>query len=382
MTWWEGAAEGIPNARPNWMEVDSGAFAHNLGALRRQVGPAVKIFVALKANAYGFGLVPAARAISAAGAHGLSVVDVADAVIVRKSGVGVPILLYAGNQMVPETVEAAIRFDLILTVHDTTSMECVLAHARTPIRVFVEVNTGAERLGVEPDEALDTIARLRTSPQVEVAGVYTHMHVPGNEAAEPHLDWEFARFEEVLHALDNARVKIPIRMAASSKVLVVTNRMNLGAIDPGSVVYGLDPGGARKLDLGVRPAFRAIKSRLVQVRALRRPGGQNEHAPFPVREGMRVGVFPLGRSDGLRTLHCGEVLVRGRRAKILGALSSEHTKIDLTDIADAAVGDEVVIVGPQGKETITVAEVLRRNPGLQESDITRGLSRAVPRVYV
>ena len=170
-------------------------------------------------------------------------------------------------------------------------------------------------------------------------------------------------------------------MTASSQNLVLVKGMYLNAIDPGHLVFGLDPGGVAKVPVDVRSALAALKSRLITVRAFTRSEFL-DHAPFPLREGLRFGVIPLGSSDGLKSLHGGKVLVRGRRADLLGSPSAEHARVDLTDVPDAEVGDEVVIIGRQGHEVISLEDVQRHQGGVRASDITRRIPASIPRRYL
>lgn len=366
-------------ARPIWVDADVAAIAHNVGVLRRRVGPQTKIFATLKADAYGFGLLKAAETVEGAGADAIALVALDDAVRAREHGVTLPVLVFGGCLVSRETVEAAIRYDLILTVHDRWSAEAVVDRAEAPLRVFVEVNSGGERLGIAPGEAVSVVRRLADRPHIEVAGVYTHLGVSSGEGAVECVEWQFSRFLSALGDLDDAGIHLPVRMAAASRMLLMGDRMILNAVDPGNLVFGLDPGGPGSFDLNVRPAVIALKSRLIHVHRLERSEFL-EQAPFPVRGGMRIGVIPMGSSDRLEELHCGEVLVRGRRAPVLGKLSAEHAKIDLTDVPEAEVGDEVAIIGRQGDAEITIADVARRR-GAVSSDVVQALPRALPRVY-
>ena len=375
------AAGSALYGRPNWMEVDGAAIAHNVRVLRRLVGPDIKIFAALKGNACGFGLTEAARAVAAAGADALATVDLGDAVRIRKDGVRLPFLLYGGNLPTAETVWASLAYDLTPTFHDRDSAESFLRLADAPHRAFVEVNVGGERFGVDPDNALAFVRWLIGFPRLEIAGIYAHMHVPSSEVAEEVVSWQFERFQSVLRALESNGIVIPIRMTASSKTLLLVRGMHLSAIDPGHLVFGLDPGGLTKVPLDVRSALVALKSRLVSVRALARTEFL-DHPPFPVREGLRFGVIPMGSSDGLNALHCGQVLVRGRRVDLLGSPSAEHARVDLTGIPDARAGDEVAIIGRQGDEVISLDEVQRHQGGVRASDITRRIPASIPRRYL
>ena len=373
--------ERTAHARPNWVEVDGAAVADNVRALCRLAGPGVRLFAALKGNACGFGVAEAARVIAAAGADALSTVDLKDAIRIRGHGVGLPMLVYGGNLPCAETVRAFQHYDLTPTFHDRHSAEGFLRFADAPLRAFVEVNVGGERLGVDPGEVLPYVRWLAGMPRLEIGGIYAHMHVPAGDGGEEVVRWQFARFQSVLANLDAAGFEIPIRMTASSKTLVLLRGMYLNAIDPGHLLFGLDPGGVTNIDVGVRPALLALKSRLIAVRAFTRPE-HLDHAPFPLRDGLRFGVIPMGSSDGLKALHGGKVLVRGRPVALLGSPAAEHARVDLTDVPDAEVGDEVVIIGRQGDAVISLEDVQQHQGGVRASDITRRIPAFIPRRYL
>ena len=369
------------HARPNWVEIDRSAITANVRVLRRLAGPGVRLFAALKGNACGFGVAEAARVVAAAGADALSTVDLEDAIRIREHGVGLPLLLYGGNLPSAEAVRAVLRYDLTPTFHDRHSAEAFLRFADAPIRAFVEVNVGGERLGVDPWDVLSYVRWLDGMPRLEIAGIYAHMQVPSGDEAEDVVRWQFGRFQSVLAELDAAGLAIPTRMTASSKTLVLVRDMYLNAIDPGHLLFGLDPGGVTHIDVGVRPALVALKSRLIAVRAFARTEFL-DYAPFPVRDGLRFGVIPMGSSDGLESLHGGQVLVRGRRVGLLGSPAAEHARVDLTDVPDAGVGDEVVIIGRQGSEIISLEDVQHHQGGVRASNITRRIPASIPRRYL
>jgi alanine racemase len=248
--------------------------------------------------------------------------------------------------------------------------------------VFLKIDVGMERLGASPEDMPSIAADLRALRNVELDGVYTHLHVPPHApAAEtyPYLHWQFARFKSALQALSEAGIEPPIRMAASSGVLMQTDEMHLNAVDPGHLLFGMYPAGPRRPPLDLRPAWRALKSRLVQVKTVNRAAFV-EQAPFAIRPGMSIGVFPLGISDGMPQLNCGQVLVNGRRVPVL-SVSLEHTRVDLTGV-EARRGDEVVIVGPQGTDEISPAEVLEHLGQHIPSALPLAVHSSVPRSYV
>jgi alanine racemase len=205
------------------------------------------------------------------------------------------------------------------------------------------------------------------------------MHVIGGATADRYLNWQFHHFTDVVATLERAGLPPPLRLAASSSVLALSTAMKLNAVDPGRLFYGLLPPTEALGSCRFRPAFRRLSSRLVQVKRVARCAFA-DLAPFPVREGLRMGIAPIGRSDGMEALSADHVLVRGRRAPILMRPSLEHTRIDLTDIPGAAVGDEVVIIGRQGEVEITPANVTGRL-AMDPGELAVGLRGSIERRY-
>jgi len=368
--------------RPNVLEVDLDAIAHNVRRLRQSIGGGVQLFAALKANAYGFGIERVADTVVAAGADGLAMVEVDHAIALRQRGFNVRILLYGGTPASADLVAAVEEYHLTPTLLDVADAQTYAHHAQGCVRAFLKIDVGMERLGASPEDMRSIATDLRALRNVELDGVYTHLHVPPHTPAEenyPYLRWQFGRFKSALQALSAAGIEPPIRMAASSGVLMQTDEMHLNAVDPGHLLFGMYPAGPRRPPLDLRRAFRALKSRLVQVKAVNRAAFV-EQAPFRIHPGMSVGVFPLGISDGMPQFNRGQVLVNGRRVPVL-SVSLEHTRVDLTGV-EAKRGDEVVIVGPQGTDEISPAEVLEHLGQHIPSALPLAVHGSVPRSYV
>ena len=244
----------------------------------------------------------------------------------------------------------------------------------------MKVDVGLERLGIEPQSAVPFVREVARLPHLNVHGVYAHMHVRDNLPMD-YLQWQFGRFAAALTELDAAGCRVPVRMTASTAVLeAASTRMTLNAIDPGRVWFGLDKKGPGLANLDLRSAFIALKSALVQVKPLRREAF-GEFAPFALRAGMRIGILPIGRFDGMVSLNCGYVLVCGVRVAILGAPSIEHTRIDLTNVPEAGVGTEVVVIGRQGGSEISPEEVAAHQNLLSPGLVALAIRETVPRVY-
>jgi alanine racemase len=377
------AGTGASDGRPNSFDVDLGAIAHNVGVLRSVLPSGTRIFAAVKANAYGFGLLPVARTLKDAGVDALGLVDIRDAARLREDGIGGPILLYAGSLIDERTIQRVREHDLIVTIGDDRSLAVAASLGeQAPTRVFVEVDVGLERLGVCLDKAPGLLRAAAGSGAISLEGVYTHMHVPP-DAAPQYLDWQFSRFQALVSAVRRDGYSTGISMAASSPVLLRTAAMSLDAVDVGRYLYGIvrpgvEPGLA---ELGLRPAFLSLRSRITHCKRVDR-ADYLDAAPFAVRPGMQVGVVPMGFADGLAFLTCGAALVRGLRAPLLGSLSLEHVSIDVTGIPDAAAGDEVVFIGRPGAAEITQEEVVaRQRADLPPASLATAVRETVPRVY-
>ncbi len=212
---------------------------------------------------------------------------------------------------------------------------------------------------------------------IELSGVTTHLHGIGSAA---YLDWQLQSFQDVLDTLELDGLRPAIRLAESSATLGTAVYPGFNAVDPGHLLYGLVPRGRVDRPAWSRPALRSVTTRVLQVRSVDRQAFVAE-SPVADAEPIRIGVIPMGVADGLRALCSGEVLVRGTRCRVVGAMSLEHTRVDLSAVPEARRGDEVVIVGRQGDEEITAEDVERAN-GLGSAGLGIVAAGSVSRHYV
>ena len=368
-------------ARPNRFEINLGAIAHNVREVRRLIGDSTRIVTALKADAYGFGLEAVARTVVANGADVVSVADLSDAVALRHQGIETPILLYPGNPPEPAAVAAFETHDLMPTIFDLDSAKTYSAGASRTIRVFVKLDVGLERFGITTPGAPELIKQMSVLPNLEIHGLYAHIDVPGKAGADDYINWQFESFARVCAALESSGLEVPVKMVASSAVLGFSTAMSLGAVDPGHMLFGLLPPGPRVVEVKLRPAFHALKSRLIHTRVIER-SEFTAMAPFPLRDGMRFGIIPIGLRDGMASINAGRVLVRGVSVPLLGSVSLEHTRLDLTDAPAAGVGDEVVLIGTQGAVSIDALEVIEHQGFGVKAELALAVRESVPRIYI
>lgn len=363
--------------RPTTMEIDLDAAVHNVRAVRSLVGPARKIFAVVKADGYGFGAAEVGAVFARNGADYLAVADLAEGVRLRRRGLTVPILVYPNS--LPSAAADALAHGLVPTLVDLDAARAYSDAATGPCDVFVKIDVGLERLGVPAEQAVKTIRAMLELPHLRLGGVCAHPHAEvGGDPA--YADWQLGRFTAVVDELEALGIAVPVRLLAATPFVLRFPHTYLNAVDPGRMLYGIVlPGETPPVSL--RSTLRALVTRIIAVKDLAPRERFGDVAPFPVTAPMRLGVVPMGSADGLRWLNAGHVLLRGRPVPIVAAPSLEHTRIDLTTVPDAGVGDEVVIIGRQGEREITAAEVASRH-GLGLHHVATAVGPRVARVYV
>jgi alanine racemase len=366
----------VTAGRPNVLEVDLSAITSNVAILRELAGPGVTIFGAVKANGYGFGLPSVALAMLEGGVDAFAMADPGDAIRIREAGIDVPLLLYGGVLPELEVATVLAAYDLTCTVGDIEAARAWSQHG-VGVKCFLKLDVGLERVGVPAERARAFVEAAHRLSGLQIEGIYTHVH-GGDEPG--YLGWQLDRFDKALADLEQAGIDLPLRLAESSVTLGLGGRGRCNAVDPGHLLYGFVPPGRPAGPGGIRPAFVSLKTRVIQVKEVERPGSWST-SPVPARPGLRIAVIPLGRADGLSMLQRGEVLVRGQRVPIVGRLSLEHARLDVTDLPACKAGDEVVVIGPQGNEVITPEEVAAHH-GLDGVGLTLEARQSVRRVYL
>jgi len=344
--------------RPTVLQVDLDAAAANIRAVRELVGPTRKIFAVIKADAYGYGAATLGPVFLAHGADALAVGDLAEGIRLRKAGITAPILVYPNS--LPEAAHEAIAHGLIPAVVDLPSARAYAEAASAPLDVFVQIDVGLERIGVPAEQAVGLVMAMAELPHLRIAGLSAHPHAAHGRTDAAYAEWQLGRYTAVVDELAANGVRVPIRLLAASPFVLQFPETYLNAVDPGRMLYGITyPGEASPISL--RPTLHALATRVIALRDVEPRKEFAELAPFPVNARMRLGVIPIGSADGLAWLHAGRVLVRGRAVPIVVKPSLEVTLIDLSEVPDACVGDEVVIIGRQGNAEISVEEVATHN---------------------
>jgi alanine racemase len=373
-------AAGSASARPAWFEIDLGALVHNYREIARMVGPQVQIFACLKGNAYGCGAAAVARALHDAGCRHFAFGNIDDALSARTAGVGGRMLLYP--VCLPESAACVQQHGLAVSVG--SAEEACLWNERltAPHPAYIKIDAGALRAGVFPADAATQIAAIAACGKLQIEGAYGHVHLGRDNDIDGYMRWQADNFQRALDAAQRVGVALPTRMLSSTATLLRDARLDFNAVDPGRLLFGLGAtGGTRHAAL--RPVLTAFKTRLVHVRDMAQAQTGGFVPPFDMRPQMRVGLLPVGWGDGLPTrLPPGSAaLVRGVRAPLLAPTHLEQTRIDLTGVPGAELGDEVVLIGRQGAQSLTLGDACRAW-GLEPTHFQACLGDRVDRRYV
>lgn len=364
----------LSESHAGWVEVDLDAITGNVEVARRVSGVAVMAVV--KADGYGHGAAPVARAALRGGASRLGVARASEALELRAAAIQAPVLLF--GHAPPETVPGLVEAGVSLTVWSPEQVAALPAGAR----VHLKVDTGMSRLGVAPEGAL-ALARAIAAlggRGVELEGVFTHFAC-ADDLGSPVTAGQQEVFSGVVAQLEAAGLRPPVVHAANSAATLAVPGAVWDLVRFGIAMYGLSPGEQVVLPEGIRPAL-AWKTVIAQIRDL--PPGRGVSYGHTYSTGgsggsERIGTLPVGYADGLRRGVPNEVLVREVRVPVVGRVCMDQCMVRLDDVPHAAVGDEVVLIGAQGEQRISADDVAARW-GTIGYEVVCGIGHRVPRL--
>jgi alanine racemase len=370
--------------RPVWAEIDLGNVRDNARWLCKEVAPAALCAV-VKASGYGHGAVPVAQAAIAGGATWLGVATVEEGLQLRQAGVDEPVLLL--SEPVPGAMHDVVACRLTPTLYTPGGVEAaaraVAAYGgREPLAVHVKVDTGMHRVGAHPEVAAVLAERVVAHPSLRLEGLFTHLAV-ADEPEDPFTAEQLSRFRDVLAQLAADGVRPDLVHAANSAGAIVFPEARFDLVRCGIALYGLAPAPVLQDRCeGLAPAL-TLKARVSYVKRVDAGERLSYGLRYQVERPATVATVPIGYADGVaRRLSevGGEVLIGGRRHPIAGTVTMDQITVDCGDDV-IAVGDEVVLIGRQGEETITAWDWAERL-GTIAYEIVCGLSARVPRDYL
>jgi alanine racemase len=338
-----------------WADIDLEAIRHNVRQVARLVSPKSAVMAVVKANGYGHGAVSSARAALEGGATWLGVASVEEGLELRAAGTRAPILLLGYTP--PSALGEAVAAGLSLNVFEGGTLDALRKMPLpAPARLQLKVDTGMNRLGVAPDEAVALARRIRQGPNWQLEAVWTHFASADSDPA-----FTNAQLAQFVRVRDQIKKDTGLRFlshAANSAGLLHYPDARLDLVRAGLVVYGLSPEPSWTDIPGLRPAlsWRTIVTNVHTVPEGAGVGyGQTWTAPAP----RQVATLAVGYGDGLHRRHSnrGHVLLRGKRAPIVGTVSMDQTTVDVTEIPGVTIGDVATLIGRDGGSELSASAV-------------------------
>lgn len=369
-----------------YAEVDLSAVLYNMERMHEAVSPQTKMIGVIKTDGYGHGAVPIGRELEKLPyVFGYAVATAEEAFILRRAGLSKPILIlgytfpYSYDELVLQEVRPAVfRKDAV------EALDVCAGRLGRKAVVHVKVDTGMSRIGIRPDEeGLGFMEWIAGLAHIEVEGIFTHF-ARADESDHSAALSQLTKFTAFVEEAERRMGKqIPLKHCSNSAGILTLPQANLSLVRAGITLYGLSPSGeVTKEMLSLRPVL-SLKSRLVYVKEIEAGTPVSYGGTFVAKERMRIATIPVGYGDGYpRGLSGkGSVLVRGKRAPILGRVCMDQFMVDVSDIPDVSEGDVVTLIGADGGEKITMEE-LGELSGRFNYELACCLGKRIPRVYV
>jgi alanine racemase len=367
--------------RPAWVEIDLGQLRRNFALINQDKPAGLALLSVVKDNAYGHGAEGVAREAVAAGAVMLGVNTLQEGIALRNAGLTIPILVVGERH--PDELPFCIQHGLTVSVGDlriARLLDRLAQEARCCVPVHLKVDTGMSRFGIRWDTAADAATEIRRLPGLVLEGMMSHFAM-SDEADKAFALQQLSRFEQVLAALTARQVRLRYRHLCNTGGFLDLPQAHFDLVRLGILPLGVYPSQVCRRILGLQPAM-TVKAKLVTVRTLQ-PGdtygyGMRYQAASP----RRIGVLPVGYGDGYpRLRNEGAVLVRGKRAPIIGGVAMDAIGVDLTDIPEARLWDEAVLMGRQGVEEISAHDIAQWGRSVSY-DVLAGWRARLPRIQV
>lgn len=368
------ASKTASPAHRTWVEIDQKAIEKNTRTLKDLLSDEVAFMAVVKSNAYGHGMVVAAKAAIRGGANWLAVDELGEALELRKAGIKVPVLVL--GYTLPALYKTAAAKNVSLTISSLESIQNLAkAKLQKKLRIHIKFDTGLHRQGLLEPQIQQAIRIMSAAgfPAI-VEGAYTHFAAMETPASEAYSRGQMAKFASAVSML-RAKGFTPVTHASASSGILFSDDFHCDMARAGISLYGLWPSPeierhAKAIRLAPALSWKTI---VTEAKLVPRGSKVGYDLTYEVARDSRIAVIPVGYWHGLpRGLsNRGQVLVGGKRANVIGRISMDMTTIDVTDIPSAAEGDEVVLIGSQGGETISADEVAEKAGTINYEVVTR-----------
>jgi len=371
--------------RPAWAEINLDNLIFNVKQIRSLVGNDVKIMAVVKSNAYGMGISGVIDTLFEQGINMFGVAILDEALFIRKRYPEIPILVFTYTPF--EYSDLLVENDITQTVYckeQAAALSMAAKRLNKKARVHIEIDTGMGRLGFRPSkESIDTIIEINELANLQIEGIYTHCPYTNERNSEGYsfTQSQYEQFCYVVKSLEEKGILIPVRHMCNSLGTVYYKQMHMDMVRAGIILYGSYPEFQDYLPL--KPVM-SWKAKIGSVKKLGPGENVSYGRTFTTKRETIVATLPVGYGDGYNRLlsNKGEVLVKGKRAPIIGTICMDQCMIDVTDIpGQVKIGEEVVLLGKQENEEITIEEIAKKICGFINYEYMVLIPARVPRIY-
>jgi alanine racemase len=368
------------SGRPTVGEVDLGALEFNYRQIQKRIPEEVKLLAVVKADAYGHGAIPISLRLEKLGVEYLGVAIPEEGVELRRGGVKAPILVLGG--LYGGEVDEIFRFHLTPVIFRKDSLKLLSREAerrKRKVRVHLKVDTGMGRLGVPFNLWPDFLKEVKRFPKIEVEGILSHFSMTDEERGYTQNQWR--AFQRAAAIAQEMGISYQYLHMASSATIAAFSTYSGNLVRPGIMLYGSYPSHTFQTRISLKPVM-TLKTRIHFLKPV--PSGTriSYGGTFTTKRESMIATLPIGYADGYsrHLSNQGEVLIHGKRAPVVGKVCMDFIMVDVTDIPHVSVGDEVILMGRQGKEEITVEEIARKMNSISY-EVLCGIGKRVPRIY-
>jgi len=370
----------LSSGRPTVGEVDLGALEFNYRQIRKRIPEGVKLLAVVKADAYGHGAIPVSLKLEKLGVEYLGVAITEEGVELRRGGVKAPILVLGG--IFGGEVDQIFRFRLTPVIFRKDSLKLFSREAerrKRKVKVHLKVDTGMGRLGVPLSLWPDFLKEVKRFPKIEIEGILSHFSMTDEEKGYTQNQWR--GFQRAVAIAQEMGISYQYLHMASSATLTAFPAYSAKLVRPGIMLYGSYPSPTFQAPIPLKPVM-TLKTRIHFLKPV--PSGTriSYGGTFTTKRESFIATLPIGYADGYsrHLSNHGEVLIHGKRAPVVGKVCMDFIMVDVTDIPHVSVGDEVVLMGRQGREQITAEEIAEKINSISY-EVLCLIGKRVPRIY-
>jgi len=374
----------------SWVEINKKVLQHNIEQFQKLIGDKIKLVAIVKANAYGHGLVEVAKIAVSSKVNWLGVDSIDEALKLRKAGIDAPILILGYTLL--SKLKEVIKYDLRQVVYNKETIVELAKQAtkqKKKVKIHLKVETGTLRQGLRKDELLELARFIKKHSQIQIEGIYTHYANIEDTTDYGYAQLQLKRFKQAVDLLEKNGIKVPIKHTACSAAIILFPETYFNMVRLGISMYGLWPSKEtfvstqeKNRQINLEPVL-TWKTRIAQIKNIKAGDPVGYGLTERVSRDSKIAVLPVGYWDGYdrKLSGIGNVLIKGKRCKLLGRVCMNMIVVDVTDIVDAKLEDEVIILGKQGKEEITVEEIAQKIGTINYEVVTR-INPLIPRIIV